>query len=153
MLTTNKSETTLNPKIQTVRLLNIARLALILVDLYGNEASFTKVRRYDNKEVELMLKSYHGSITFTLSSQKSKFSSKIEKARDPAAIVILNVVKKDVLKVLGGIIRSKYNVIGLTKILRLLILKKIQIKGSIMAALSLARCLMIGNNDIYNTLR
>jgi len=54
------------------------------------------------------------------------------------------------LKVVSNIIKSKANLFGLMKLIPKFITRKIIIKGSLLTALTLVKCLMIGKNSVYN---
>jgi len=131
------------------KLLNLAKLANMLVDLFGLEDGFEKVGEREGQEVELYIPAFEGYLKFTLVKKKENFECQAERAKDPIATVVINVREEKVLKVISQIIRSKANIIGLAKLVPKLILGKIKIKGSLMAALSLVKCIMIGKNEIY----
>jgi hypothetical protein len=135
--------------IRETKILNIARLAKMLVDLYGQEEPFKKIGKYEGKEIELNLKELGGYITFVLTSDKENFNCRAEKAKNPTATITINVKKEKILKVISDIIRSKHNIFGVIKLLKYIIPGKAKIKGSYIAALKLARCLMIGKHNMY----
>lgn len=135
--------------IRETKILNIARLAKMLVDLYGQDEPFSKIGKYEGKEIELYLKDLNGYITFILTSKKDNFNCHAEKAKNPVATIIINVKKEKILKVISDIIRSKHNMFGVIKLLKYIIPRKAKIKGSYVAALKLARCLMIGKHHMY----
>lgn len=135
--------------IRETKILNIARLAKMLVDLYGQDEPFKKVGKHEGKEIELYLKELGGYITFILTSKKDNFKCHAEKAKNPVARIIINVKKEKILKVISDIIRSKHNIFGVIKLLKYLIPRKAKIKGSYVAALKLVRCLMIGKHPMY----
>jgi hypothetical protein len=135
--------------VRETRLLNIARLAKMLVDLFGLDDQFKRIKKREGQEVELSLPSLEGHITFILTSDRNKFDCKVEKAKNPVATIEVRVKQEDILAVLSKIIRSKDNIFGLLKVVKLYLLGKAKIKGSYFAALSLVRCLMIGKNRVY----
>ncbi|TFG15881.1 MAG: hypothetical protein EU535_00565 [Promethearchaeota archaeon] len=135
--------------VEETKLLNIARLAMMLVDLYGLDNQFRRLRKKEGQEIELIIPALNGSITFILTSYRDKFDCKVEKAKNPVSTIELKIEEKDVLKVLSNTIRSKDNVFGLLKVAKLYILGKVKIKGSKIAALLLVRSLMIGKNRVY----
>ena len=135
--------------VRETKLLNIARLALMLVDLYGLDNQFKRLKKREGQEIEFVLPSLNGTITFMLTSDKNKFDCKVEKAKNPVSTIILKIKEKDVLKVLSNIIRSKDNIFGILKVAKLYILGKVKIKGSMIAAILLVRSLMIGKNRVY----
>jgi len=135
--------------IKDTKILNIARLAKMLVDLYGQDEPFNKVGKHKGKEIELYLKEFDGYITFILTSDRNNFNCRAEKAIDPVARIIINVKEEKILTVISSIIRSKSNIFGLAKLLKYIILGKAKIKGSYVAAIKLVRCLMIGKHEMY----
>jgi hypothetical protein len=135
--------------VKETKLLNIARLAKMLVDLYGLDKQFRRIKKREGQEIELFLSSLNGYITFILTSDRNKFDCKVEKAKNPVSTIELKIKEKDILKVLSKIIRSKDNIFGLLKVAKLYILGKVKIKGSMPAAILLVRSLMIGKNRVY----
>jgi hypothetical protein len=135
--------------INEAKVLNIARLAKMLLDLYGLDYPFSKIGKFEGQEIEMYLKELDGYITFILTSDRNNFECRADKANNPMAKIIINVREEKILRVLSNIIKSKANIIGLTKLLKYLIPAKIKIKGSYVAALKLTKCLMIGKNKIY----
>jgi hypothetical protein len=142
-------ETKAENLIRETKILNIARLAKMLIDLYGQEEPFSKVGKYKGKEIELYLKDLDGYLTFILTSDKEQFNCQAEKAKNPAASIIITVKEEKILRVISDIIRSKHNIFGVLKLLKYIIPGKARIKGSYFAALKLARCLMIGKHPMY----
>ena len=135
--------------LKEAKILNIARLAKMLVDLFGQDKPFKKVGKRANQEVELYFKSYDGYITFILTTERNNFNARAEKSQNPISKITINVKEEKALNVFSNIVRSKNNLFGLIKLLKYLIPRKITIKGSYIAAIKLARCLMIGKHDIY----
>lgn len=148
----NKVLKNINSKdlIKEATISNIARLAKMLIDLFGSDAPFKKISKYKNREIELYLSELDGYITFSLTNERKNFDCKITPAENPVASIILKVEKENILKVLSNIIRSKNNLWGIVKLSKYLIPRKIVIKGSYRAAIQLVRCLMIGNHEVYN---
>jgi hypothetical protein len=136
--------------IRETKVLNIAKLAKIFVDLFGLDETFQKIgKELEGQEVELYLKEFKGYITFILTSDRQKFECHVEKANNPIAKITITVKKEKIIKVFSEIVRNKSNILGLIKLLKYIIPGKVKIKGSLKATLKLARCLMIGKNDIY----
>lgn len=135
--------------IKDTKILNITRLAKMLVDLYGQDEPFKKVGNFEGKEIELYLKELDGYITFILTSDRNNFNCHAEKAMDPIARIIINVKEEKIITVISSIIRSKSNIFGLAKLLKYIIPGKAKIKGSYSAAIRLVRCLMIGKHEMY----
>ena len=135
--------------IKDTKILNIARLAKMLVDLYGQDEPFKKVGNFEGKEIELNFKELDGYITFIITSDRNNFNCIAEKAKTPVARIIINVKEEKIIPVISSIIRSKSNVFGLAKLLKYIIPRKVKIKGSYVAAIKLVKCLMIGKHELY----
>jgi hypothetical protein len=135
--------------IRETKILNIARLAKMLVDLFGLDEPYSKIGKRENQEVEMYLKELDGYITFVLTSERQNFDCFVGKANNPVSKISIKVEERDILKVLSNIIKSKANLLGLAKLLKYILPGKIKIKGSYMAAIKLVRCLMIGKHEVY----
>ena len=132
------------------KVLNIARLAKMLVDLFGLDNTFKKVGKYEGEEVELRLVELEGYITFILTSERGNFDCVAEKAKNPIARLVITVKEENILDLISRIIRSKNNYISLMKFSRFIITGKVKIKGSYIAAIKLVRCLMIGKHEVFD---
>ena len=150
----NQEKTSIDIKadelIRETKVLNIARLAKMLVDLFGLDDAFKKVGKYEGHEVELHLVELEGYITFILTSQRDNFDCVAEKAKNPIARFVITVKEEKILDLVSRIIRSKNNYISLIKFSRFIISGKAKIKGSYVAAIKLVRCLMIGKHDVFS---
>ncbi|MFX1339222.1 MAG: hypothetical protein ACFFDK_11485 [Promethearchaeota archaeon] len=135
--------------VKETKLLNIARLAKMLVDLYGLDNQFKRLKKREGQEVELSIPALEGYIRLLLTSDRNKFDVRVEKAKDPVSTIKVKVKEEDILKVLSKIIRSKDNIFGLLKVAKLYLLGKVKIKGSKIAAILLVRSLMIGKDRVY----
>jgi hypothetical protein len=135
--------------IRETKVLNIARLAKMLVDLFGSDEPFKKIGDREGQEVEMYLKELDGYITFILTSDRNNFDCHVEKAKDPVARIIITVKEEKILHVISDIIRSKNNIFGLMKLLKYIVPGKAKIKGSLITTLKLVRCLMIGKHEVY----
>jgi len=135
--------------VRETKVLNITRLAKMLVDLFGSDEPFKKIGKREGQEVEMYLKELDGYITFILTSDRNNFDCYAEKAKNPVSRIIINVKEEKILQVISSIIRSKSNIFGLLKLLKYIIPGKAKIKGSLVATLKLVRCLMIGKHDVY----
>ena len=135
--------------IKDTKILNITRLAKMLVDLYGQDEPFKNIGRFEGKEIELYLKELDGYITFILTSDRNNFNCYAKRAKDPISRIILKVKEEKILTVISSIIRSKSNIFGLAKLLKYIIPGTVRIKGSYGAAIKLVRCLMIGKHEMY----
>ena len=133
------------------KLANFAKMANMLIDLFGLEDAFEKYVKLERvgQVVEMEFPSLGGSLKFVLTRDKSEFEARVEECVDPEAKILIKVPREDATRVAGKIIRSKSNIFGLLKIIPMILTGKVWIKGSWMAALSLCRVLMVGKNDIY----
>ena len=136
--------------IRETKVLTIARLAKMLVDLFGLDEPFEKVGKHEGEEIEMYFTELDGYITFTLTSERDNFDCRVEKANSPIARLIVTVEEGKILGVISSIIRSKNNLFSLMKLLKYVIPGKAKIKGSYVAAIKLIRCLMIGKHEVYN---
>ena len=139
-----------NDLLRETKVLTIARLAKMLVDLFGLDDPFKKVGKHEGQEVEMYLTELDAYITFILASERGNFDCRAEKANSPVARLIITVEEEKILGMLSSIIRSKNNLYSLTKLLKYIIPGKVKIKGSYVAAIKLVRCLMIGKHEVYN---
>ncbi|MBY9016384.1 MAG: hypothetical protein KGD68_11875 [Candidatus Lokiarchaeota archaeon] len=136
--------------IRETKVLNIARLAKILVDLFGLDEPFKKVGKHEGQEIEMYLTELDGYITFTLTSERENFDCRAEKAKNPIARLVITVEEEKILDVISSIIRSKNNILNLIKFSKFIISGKTKIKGNKIAAIKLVRCLMIGKHEVYD---
>jgi len=139
-----------NNLMRETKVLTIARLAKMLVDLFGIDDPFEKVGKHNGEEVEMYFSELDGYITFTLTSERENFDCRAEKANSPIARLIVTVKEEKILGVISSIIRSKNNLFSLMKLLKYIIPGKAKIKGSYIAAIKLVRCLMIGKHEVYS---
>ena len=133
------------------KVLNIARLAKMLVELFGLDEAFRNVGKYEGEEIELHLVELEGYITFILTSERENFDCVAEKAKSPIARLVITVEEEKILDLISRIIRSKNNYISLIKFSKLVITGKAKIKGSYLAAIKLVRCLMIGKHEVFSS--
>ena len=136
--------------IRETKVLTIARLAKMLVDLFGLDEPFKKIGKHNGQEIEMYFTELDGYITFILTSERENFDCVAEKANNPIARLIITVEEEKILSVISSIIRSKNNLFSLIKFLKYIIPGKAKIKGSYVAAIKLIRCLMIGKHEVYS---
>jgi len=150
----NQEETSIDLKaddlIRETKVLTIARLAKMLVDLFGLDDPFEKVGKHKGEEIEMYFSQLDGYITFTLTSKRENFDCVAEKANSPIARLIVTVEDDKILGMVSSIIRSKNNLFSLIKLMKYIIPGKIKIKGSYVAAIKFVRCLMIGKHEVYS---
>lgn len=138
--------------IKETRLANFAKMANMLIDLFGLEEAFQKYvdDEKEGEEIEMQFPILEGSLKFVLTREKENFEVRVEEVNNPAAIIVINAKeKKEATDIVSKIIRSKSNIFGLAKIVPKIITGKIKIKGSISSVLTLCRLMMVGKNDIY----
>jgi hypothetical protein len=136
--------------LKETKLLQIVKSANMLTDLFGFDAAFQRIKpKREGKQIEMYLRALEGSLTFTLASNKANFKCNIGQPINPVAKIIINVKEDKILKTVSKIIVLKDSLFGLMKLAPLLITRKIKVKGSLIAALLLCRCLMIGGHEIY----
>jgi len=135
--------------VRETKLLNLARMANILIDLYGLEDAFQRIGKREGQEIEMRFPSLEGAFNFTLVSSKENFECRIGRARDPVAIIIINVKAEKAIKIISEIIRLPDGIVSILKIIPKYLTRKLKIKGSLIAAIKLCRCMMIGKNSMY----
>ena len=136
--------------VRETKVLNIARLATMLVDLFGLDEPFENIGKdLEGQEVELYLRNLDGYVTFVLTSDRQKFECRAEQANNPLAKIIITVKEEKIIKVISAIIRSKSNIFSIIKLLKYIVPRRAIIKGSYKAAIKLVRCLMIGKHEVY----
>ncbi|MFO8017808.1 MAG: hypothetical protein R6U96_04180 [Promethearchaeia archaeon] len=138
--------------VRETRLANFAKMANMLIDLFGLEKSFKKYvkEEQEGEQIEMQFPALTGSLKFVLTREIENFEVRVEKAENPAAVIIINVEDKyKATDIVSKIIRSKSNIFGLLKIVPKILTGKIKIKGSFLSALTLCRLMMIGKNKIY----
>lgn len=136
--------------IKETKILQIARSAGIIIDIFGFEKAFKRIKpKMEGKQVELYFPSLGGSLTLTLVSKIEDFQAKHVKPDNPAATIIFNVKEEKVLKTISELLVLKDNVFGIMKIVPKLMTRRLKIKGSFKAAILLARILMIGKHKMY----
>ncbi|MFX1462567.1 MAG: hypothetical protein ACFFBF_05900 [Promethearchaeota archaeon] len=135
--------------IKETKVLTLARLAKMLVDLFGSDDTFKKIGKCEGQKIEIYFKELDEYLTFILTRDRNNFDCYVEKAKNPVSKVTIAVKEDKILKVFSKIIRSKSNLFGLIKLLKYIIPRKIKIKGSYFSALKWARTIMIGKHIIY----
>lgn len=136
--------------INETKLLNIARLAKLLIEIYGFNEPFNKIGKREGQEVEFYFPSLNGYLTFVLSKNIDNFEPRKGRSINPISCVTINVKRNDVVRVVSAIVRTKNNIFGILKFfLKYVITRKIKISGSLGAILKLLRCIAIGKREMY----
>ena len=135
--------------VNETKVLAVARLTKMLVDLFGSDEPFKKTGKFEGQEIEIYFQQLDKYLTFFFTSDRKNFDCYAGKANDPLSSVTIAIRADKILQVFSNIVRLKNNLFGLIKLLKYIIPGKIKIKGSYIAALKWARCIMIGKHDIY----
>ena len=135
--------------IRETKVLTIARLAKMLVDLFGLDEPFEKVGKHEGQEIEMYFSELDGYITFNLTSERVNFDCRAEKANSPIVRLNITVKEEEILDMISRIIRSKNNLFSLIKLMKYIIPGRVKLKGSYVAAIKFVRCLMIGKHEVY----
>ena len=131
-------------------LLNFARLAKILIDVYGFDEAFQKVGKREGQEIEFCFPALDGYLTFILVKNKSDFEARMERAKNPAATAIIAVKRDEIIPLMSDIISTKSNIFGILKVFfKYIIPRKAKINGSLLSFIRLFRCLAIGKREMY----
>lgn len=137
--------------LKETKIANFAKLANMLIDLFGIPEAFKKYvkPKYEGKIVEMHFPAINNSLIVALTRDKDKFNARFGKPENPIASIIINVDREKAAILVGKIIKQKSNIFGLLSLVPKILTRKIKIKGSLMAALALARIMMIGKNSVY----
>ncbi len=136
--------------INETKLLNIARLAKLLIEIYGFEKPFKKIGKRWGQEVEFYFPSLNGYLTFVLVKNKDNFDPRKGRSINPISCVTLNVKRDEVVRVVSAIVRRKNNIFGILKFfIKYVFTGKIKMSGSLRANVKLLRCIAIGKRKMY----
>ena len=137
--------------IRETKIANFAKLANMLIDLFGIPEAFKKYvkPKREGQQVEMVFKAIQDSLIITLTQDKNKFHALYGKANNPVAFIVFNVKREKLAIEVGKLIRLKSNIFGLISLVPKLLTRKLIIKGSLFGAIAAARIMMIGKNDVY----
>ncbi len=131
-------------------LLNFARLAKILIDVYGFDESFQKVGKREGQEIEFYFPALDGYLTFVLVKNKFDFEPNMGRAKNPVATAIIDVKRDKIIPLMSDIVCTKSNIFGLLKIFfKYIITRRVKINGLLLSFIRLFRCLAIGKRKMY----
>ncbi|GAG99137.1 unnamed protein product [marine sediment metagenome] len=131
-------------------LLNFARLAKILIDVYGFDEAFQKVGKREGQEIEFYFPTLDGCLTFVLVKNKFDFEPNMGRANNPVATAIVDVKRDEILPLMSDVVCTKNNIFGLLKIFfKYIITRRVKINGSLLSFIRLFRCLAIGKHEMY----
>ncbi len=129
----------------------VARLFQMLVDIYGATElnSLEKVvGKREGQEVALTFLALNHTITFHLS--KTRLVPHVGKSNKAVAEVILAMKREDLIPSFIKFIRTKNSLGGVIKsIFKYYLTRKIRVKGSLGAGITLWRLLFIGKAEMY----
>jgi len=106
------------------KILTLARLAKMLVDLFGSDEPFKKIGKRAGQEIELYFKDIDSYITFILTTERENFDCYAKKAKNPISKVTITVKEDKILHFFSEIIRAKRNIFGILKLLKFIIPRK-----------------------------
>ncbi|MHA1293282.1 MAG: hypothetical protein ACTSQJ_11525 [Promethearchaeota archaeon] len=136
--------------LKETKALQIVKSANMLIDLFGLEKAFKRIKpKRIGQQIEMLFPAINASINFTLVSKREDFKCNFGKPKNPVSTIVINVKEDKILKMISDILVLKDNIFGLLKILPKMITGKLKIKGSLFAAILLCRCMMIGKHEIY----
>lgn len=136
--------------VNETKILNIARLSKLLIEIYGFKEPFKKIGKREGQEVEFYFPSLNGYLTFVLVKNKDNFEPRLGKSINSISCVTLNVKRDEVVRVVSAIVRTKNNIFGILKFfLKYVFTGKIKMSGSLVATIKLLRCISIGKRKMY----
>ncbi|MHA1148006.1 MAG: hypothetical protein ACTSR8_07140 [Promethearchaeota archaeon] len=139
-----------NDLLRETKLLQISKSANILIDIFGLQKSFSKIKpKKVGKQVEMYFPALNGSLTYTLVDKQENFKCIFGKPENPVATITMNVKDEKVLKLISDIVKLKRNIFGLMRIAPKVLTRKLKIKGSWISALNLCQLMMIGQHEVY----
>lgn len=151
-MTTDLKEITHRSKelLDESKLMQIVKSANILIDLFGFEKAFKRIKsKHVGKQIEMHFPALNGSIKFTIVNTREQFKCLYEKPLAPTSTIILNVKRDKILKLISDILVLKDNLFGLMRLVPKLLTRKLKIKGKLIPAIILCRCMMIGKHEMY----
>lgn len=101
--------------VNETKILNIARLSKLLIEIYGFKEPFKKIGKREGQEVEFYFPSLNGYLTFVLVKNKDNFEPRLGKSINSISCVTLNVKRDEVVRVVSAIVRTKNNIFGILK--------------------------------------
>lgn len=140
--------------VKDTKIANFAKLANMLIDLFGLPESFQKYvsPEREGQIVEMEFPAIQNSLIFTLTREKKNFHVNWGKPKDPVAKIVINVPRDKAAIAVGKIIKQKSNIFGLLSLIPKLMTRKIKIEGSLIAALAVARIMMVGKHKVFKDL-
>ena len=102
-------------------LMNFAKMASILIDLFGCDKAFTRIGKREGQVVEFFFIDLEGSIHFQLLSERNKFKCRFGKPENPTAIITIKGEREKAIMMVSKVICFKDNLFGLIKIVPLFI--------------------------------
>lgn len=143
--------------IRETKIANFAKLANMLIPLFGIPEAFKKYVKPEQEglDVEMEFPTLQGGLIFTLTREKNKFNARWysdlrPELRPPniVATIVLKIKREKLATFVGRFIHKKSNALGFLSLVPKLITRKIKFRGSISASLALARIIMLGKGNI-----
>ncbi len=140
--------------VKEAKIANFAKLANMLIDLFGIPEAFQKYvkPKREGHLVEMEFPALENSLLVALTRDKNNYHASWGKATNPVATIVINVDREKAAVLVGNIIRQKSNIFGLLYLVPKILTRKIKIKGSLFAALAFARTMMLGKHTVYTNL-
>ena len=138
---------------QEAILTNYGRLLTVLINLYVEKRFLDKLDKREGQEIQLNFPQYEiekNSLTFVLS--KTPPDPKLGPSENPKAIITFKVKNEKLIPTLVDIVRTKYNLFGLLKLIfKYLLTGKVRFKPkrAIGAVMGMMKLFLIGKHDVF----
>jgi hypothetical protein len=140
----------LEEMLNETKLLNFAKLLKILIDLFGFDEPFQNIGDREGKEIEFFFPALNGYVTLVFAKNRANFEPRVGKSKNPVSKITINVKKKDIIRVVSGMITGKSNIFGVLKLFfKLVIPRKVKISGSYLSVVKMFKCMAIGKHKMY----
>lgn len=145
----------LESMLDDTKLLNFAKLAKILLDLFGFDKPFQKVGKREGREAEFYFPALNGYLTFVLVKNRMNFEPRGGKSKNPTVSITIKVKREKTIEMLSNIVRTKNSWGGILNLFfKYVVTRKIKINGwAYITAIKLFRCLAIGKHEMYEVER
>ncbi|MHA1299229.1 MAG: hypothetical protein ACTSO9_07340 [Candidatus Helarchaeota archaeon] len=130
-----------------VKLGVIANLFRILTEIYSEKKSKKRLDKIDGNEIVVFFPPLDGSVLFKVFDRRIVTS--VGDSDEAVSRITFKVKEDQIIDEIAIIVKSPDSIRGLLHVLKLWMTRKISIKGSIFKALTLFRCLMVGNSEAY----
>lgn len=130
---------------------NLARLFQIVTNIFVVEGATRRLERIDGKEILLVFPKLGGRCATIKASSGQLYPFEGRPPRSvPAATIVFDFTIDDLLPLINEIIRSKATTWAVLKfVARHVLPGRVKVKGSLRAAVTLLKALMIGKHPMY----